>query len=229
MPTAESWVDDVEKRLRKMGKRAHHGPSYVGTDLEFWSVSTPNFRAMTKDLAAELPQSWEICADALWQRPVYDMRILAILLAAHHSKQFQKSHWTLLTGWLKESAGWAMVDTLCCEALAPLLEKYPELADKTGSWPRSKNLWVRRASLVAFCVPLRHGQSSERAFDHSAQLLADRDPMIVKAESWILRSAIKHFRPDVENFLTEHDAELAPMIMREVRRKLDTGRKNIKK
>jgi 3-methyladenine DNA glycosylase AlkD len=229
MPDLQSWVVDVESRLRNLGKREKHGPGYVGTDLEFWSVSTPNFRALIRQIADDLPQSWEVCADALWQRPIYDVRILAILLAANHAGQFRKTHWNLLAGWMKDASGWAMVDTLCCEALAPLLKNYPELADKTGTWPRSRNLWMRRASLVAFCVPVRHGELSERAFNHAAALLEDRDPMVVKAESWLLRSATKHFKSEVESFLRSHESEMAPLILREVRTKMATGRKTNKK
>jgi 3-methyladenine DNA glycosylase AlkD len=219
------WVAAVESRLKALGKRAHHGPSYVGTTLDFWSVTIPNIRRLVRDLAADLPAPWDDCAQALWERPVYDLRILAILLAAHHHPSYQKKHWTLLTGWLQESEGWAMVDTLCCDALAPMLITYPDLAAKTRSWPRSKNLWVRRASLVIFCVPVGKGQFAEQALDHAAQLLADRDPMIVKAESWILRTALKHFRTDVDAFLTAHESACAPLILREVRTKLTTGRK----
>jgi 3-methyladenine DNA glycosylase AlkD len=194
--------------------------------LEFLCVSTPNLRRITAELDESLPTDWETAADRLWQRPLYEMRILALLLASRHQRDFRSSHWTLFTRWLKDAAGWAMVDVLCCEVLAPLLIAHPALVAKTDPWPRSKNLWVRRASLVAFCVPLRQGLYADPAFEHAVALLADRDSMVTKAESWVLRAAIKHFRPRVEAFLEEHDDELAALARREVRTKLITGRKN---
>lgn len=49
--------------------------------------------------------------------------------------------------------------------------------------------------------------------------------MIVKAMSWALRELIPWDSQAVTTFLTEHDAELAPRIKRDVQNKLLTGLK----
>ncbi len=59
-------------------------------------------------------------------------------------------------------------------------------------------------------------------------LADDHDPMIYKAVSWGLRSAISTNRKDVEKFLHDYSQVLKPAVIREVRTKLDTGRKAAK-
>jgi 3-methyladenine DNA glycosylase AlkD len=49
--------------------------------------------------------------------------------------------------------------------------------------------------------------------------------MITKAISWVLRSLVKHHRSEVENYLDTHEESLPRIAVREVRVKLDTGRK----
>ncbi len=57
-------------------------------------------------------------------------------------------------------------------------------------------------------------------------LVSDRDDMVVKGMSWALRDLLKRNRQAVEQFLEEHESELASLVKREVRCKLTTGRKN---
>ena len=57
-------------------------------------------------------------------------------------------------------------------------------------------------------------------------LLSDRDDMVVKAMSWVLRELSKPHPDVVRGFLRTHETELAARVLREVRNKLDTGVKN---
>jgi len=60
------------------------------------------------------------------------------------------------------------------------------------------------------------------------ELADDHDPAIYKAVSWGLRSAIATNRKEVEKFLHNYSQVLKPAVVREVRTKLDTGRKAMK-
>src|SRR5690606_959747 len=97
--------------------------------------------------------------------------------------------------WLNELKGWAEIDTVCTGKYSrteipaqwlswdPLLKKFA----------RSKNIGKRRASLVLLCAPLRYTQASDladRAFDNILHLTGERDVLITKAISWLLRSMI---------------------------------------
>ncbi|MFC1707543.1 DNA alkylation repair protein, partial [Planctomycetota bacterium] len=97
-------------------------------------------------------------------------------------------------------------------------------------WARSKDRWWRRAALVS-TVPLnmrsRGGSGdTKRTLAVCRFLIDDRDDMVVKAMSWALRALIGHDRTAVVQFLQQHESRLAARVLREVRNKLTTGRKN---
>ena len=56
-------------------------------------------------------------------------------------------------------------------------------------------------------------------------LVDDRDDMVVKALSWALRELAKRDPTSVVRFLQEEDERLAARVRREVRAKIETGRK----
>lgn len=56
-------------------------------------------------------------------------------------------------------------------------------------------------------------------------LVDDGDPMVVKALSWALRALAVRDAAAVRAFLEQHRARLAALVLREVRHKLETGRK----
>lgn len=60
-------------------------------------------------------------------------------------------------------------------------------------------------------------------------LADDHEDMVVKALSWALRQLTDHDPAAVADFLDRHDAVPASRVKREVRTKLKTGYKNVKK
>jgi 3-methyladenine DNA glycosylase AlkD len=96
-------------------------------------------------------------------------------------------------------------------------------------WAGSADRWRRRLALVA-TVPLnsraRGGQGdTARTLRVCAALVDDRDDMVVKALSWALRELSKRDPRSVAAFLREHELRLASRVRREVKTKLETGRK----
>ncbi|MBU0691347.1 DNA alkylation repair protein [bacterium] len=225
------WAASVEQRLRKLSSSnmPPGGAAYLGTDIEFLNVRAPDMRKLARELCEDLPAEWRNCAQALWEIKIFDVRNLAVELAVRHKKDFQKSDWNRFKPWLDESVGWAMIDRLTTDLYADLLDCFPDYAGKCLTWSKSKNLWLRRASLAVFCRPARKGQFIEQSFANLKRLASDPDPMVYKAVSWLLRNLTKTNRRQVEAFLKDHESVLAKLVLREVRTKLETGKKNPKR
>jgi 3-methyladenine DNA glycosylase AlkD len=62
-----------------------------------------------------------------------------------------------------------------------------------------------------------------------AHFAAERQPMLAKALSWALRSAVAHDPAAVRAFLVRHRDTLPKLVLREVTTKLDTGLKQRKR
>ncbi|MBK7651308.1 MAG: DNA alkylation repair protein [Flammeovirgaceae bacterium] len=94
---------------------------------------------------------------------------------------------------------------------------------------KSKNIQKRRASLVLLCVPLRkpdNEELAEVALQNIERLKGEKEILITKAISWVLRSMIKHYHKRVSTYLTENKTTLPAIAVRETMMKLKTGRKN---
>jgi 3-methyladenine DNA glycosylase AlkD len=67
---------------------------------------------------------------------------------------------------------------------------------------------------------------ARRTLDICRRLAADGDDMVVKALSWALRELVVWDPEAVRRFLDDHHEVLAARVRREVRSKLETGRKH---
>jgi 3-methyladenine DNA glycosylase AlkD len=93
----------------------------------------------------------------------------------------------------------------------------------------SANVSRRRAALVLLTGPVAKRDDArleQLAFDVIDRLAADRDPLITKAVSWLLRSLTKLHADAVADHLDANEARLAPIAVRETRTKLRTGTKS---
>jgi 3-methyladenine DNA glycosylase AlkD len=127
-------------------------------------------------------------------------------------------------------ADWGSVDAFGCSVSGPVWRRggLPDAA--VQRWAASPDRWWRRAALVS-TVPLnlrsRGGTGDPgRTLDICRRLAADGDDMVVKALSWALRELVVWDPEAVRGFLDDHDGVLAARVRREVRSKLETGRKH---
>jgi 3-methyladenine DNA glycosylase AlkD len=128
---------------------------------------------------------------------------------------------------------WSDVDCFGC-FVGGVAWRSGRISDReVARFASSADRWRRRAALVA-TVPLNaksRGATSAtgeaaRTLAVCAQLLDDRDDMVVKAMSWALRELAKRNPLAVREFLSAHSERLAARVRREVANKLTTGRKS---
>jgi len=159
-----------------------------------------------------------------------ERRFIAYELVAHHPAASGSLRRSNLEELARGMSSWGAVDCFACYLAGPAWRE-GRLTDETvHSWARSPDRWWRRAAAVS-TVPLnnrtRGGTGDARRTLAVCRILAaDRDDMVVKAVSWALRELAKRDAAAVRSFLRRHGSTLSARIMREVRNKLDTGRKN---
>jgi DNA alkylation repair enzyme len=126
-------------------------------------------------------------------------------------------------------SSWDEVDSFACYLSGPAWRER-QVDDKTiMAWARSGDRWWRRAALVS-TVPLNvksrggHGDT-RRTLRICSLLVADRDELVAKAMSWALRALAKHDAEAVREFVKKNQSRLPALVRREVRHKLETGRK----
>jgi 3-methyladenine DNA glycosylase AlkD len=125
---------------------------------------------------------------------------------------------------------WASVDSFATKVAGPAWRagRVPDMVVR--AWAASEDRWWRRTALVstvALNQKSRGGTGdAPRTLDICERLVGDRDDMVEKGLSWALRALAVRDPGAVRAFLDRHADGLGARVRREVRNKLETGRKS---
>jgi 3-methyladenine DNA glycosylase AlkD len=226
--------------LRSAGdppSRAPRNDSYGSSGHLYYFVRVPVRRTIARSwLAAHRSASAsDVLAliESLFQGESHEEKTLAAILLAYHRGARESAGPKHVERWLDQLSGWAEVDTLCASVFSA--------EDLLGGWTtwralirrlaRHASVHKRRAALVLLTGPVRSSPDArlaELAIETIERLQAERDILITKAISWLLRSLATQHRASVARYLAVHEATLPGVAVRETRTKLATGRKSRK-
>jgi len=208
----------------------------IRRDLRTLSQPTaPSIRAVRRQYSSALkersPKAVLETAEALIENGDFLARFVAFELIVGRQDVLRLVNDSLVERWAKGLADWGSVDMFGV-TLAGVAWREGCLSDaRVMKWARSRDRWRRRLALVA-TVPLnsraRGGRGDiRRTLSVCRTLVDDRDDMIVRALSWALRELSKREPATVRRFVREEESRLASRVRLEVKRKLETGRKNL--
>lgn len=190
-------------------------------------------REYSRRIAKAAPQDVIALSLRLMQQPEHTFRWVAYELIAYHKPALRSLDEQTLLRLGEGMDRWDAVDVFAPYLSGPAWRE-GQIGDAViHGWARSADRWWRRAALVstvALNIKARGGRGDvPRTLEVCRLLVHDRDDMVVKALSWALRSLITHDPDAVRDFISVHQAALPARVLREVRHKLDTGRKNPKR
>lgn len=204
MPAPGELADALERELAERGtpERAEKERSYLKSELAHVGASVPQVRAAATRLHRDHPdlghEQLIAVAKALWETPVHERRLAAIELLDLRSGALTDQDLPLLERLLREARTWALVDPLAVNVVGALLDRLPAaVGARLDAWSDDSDLWVRRASLLAYLRGLRRGEGDFDGFAGKAdRMLEERERFIRKAIGWVLRDTAKR-RPDL--------------------------------
>lgn len=223
--TAAQLAKQALRILKQSGnKKDAEGAKYYFKKYEkvfFFGVKAPLQREIERKLFASVKSEWDVSdalefCEILVRHPMHESKNTGILLLSRYHRKFDKSLFRVAEKWLRndDCASWALVDLLSPLILTPLILQYPGLIPRLERWSGSKNLWLRRASVVTFIPLARRGQLQDRAYNVVLALRNDKDDLIHKATGWLLREAGKADSERLKHFLQKHGAGLPRTTIR---------------
>lgn len=205
---------------------------YVGTTSVVYNVSVPKRREIAKVWAKEhknVRQDELIhLVDLLFCGISHEEKSLASLILGRFPKQLAALEARWLDAWMGRLSGWAEVDSFCDEIDVWLRADVAKRVSLLAKWNKDMQIEKRRASLVVLCSSVRNDDSkglSDLSFSFIDALKSEKHVMITKAISWLLRALIRYHKADVARYLKENASSLPSIAIREVTRKMETGRK----
>jgi 3-methyladenine DNA glycosylase AlkD len=234
------YHQELVRQIKKQAAEANvalqtQADRYVGTLKPCYMFRTAVFHEIIQDWIkrhADLTLTEYVdLLNSLSQGATYNEFIsIGVLLGAwpQMRKALEPHH---LDVWLDHAQGWAEVDTICQSNFTAreMLCHWKEWKSLLVSFSKSDNVHKRRASLVLLTRPLRESADprlARLAFANLDRLKTEKDILVTKAVSWLLRALIKYHREEVETYLRDNADSLPKIALRETRNKLTSGRKS---
>jgi len=207
---------------------------YLGTNKIFHGFNTPQIVGLAKKIIKEnnLDEIKTIdLLDSLYQNGTTytEIAVAAIVLGLSKSllEKFNPNHLDL---WLNYTCGWAENDVLCQSNFTSeiLLSNWSAWEKILKQFNQNSNINKRRASLVLLTKSLSQSDDqrlSKLAFENIDNLKSEKEILITKAVSWLLRSLVKFHKDEVLIYLRTNQDKLPKIAYREAMSKALTGRK----
>jgi 3-methyladenine DNA glycosylase AlkD len=218
----EEIVSALERALRAEGsrERAEAERRYLRSDLDHIGASVPQVRSA---VARELPRTKirtadELLAavDALWTRPVHELRLAASVALQRHHRLLAAQHLPAIRVLIGEAGTWAIVDVLADKAAGAIVRRESEAAvGHLERWAVEPDLWVRRSALLATLPSVRAGALPDAFWRYADPLLDDPEWFVRKALGWVLREHARRSPGEVAAWIGPRAARASPVTLRE--------------
>ena len=223
----------LEKHRRS---RAHSqaNDSYLGSGHYYYDVSVPDRRKLARAWLKENKRisvsEFLAVLESLYHARSHEEKTLASILLAYNRTGRRTIGPRQLNAWLDNLVGWAEIDSLCQSVFTAeeILANWNEWGQFIRALARDKNINKRRAALVFLTAPVRNSKDKRLvtlAFETIERLQAEREIIITRAVSWLLRSMVDRNKRAVGAYVSENRLALPAIAVRETTRKLATGRK----
>jgi 3-methyladenine DNA glycosylase AlkD len=229
-PDAIQMTADV--RAAGSAQRAASEQNYLKSTLEFSGTAVPATRAIITTWRRAHPdltggRLTELAA-ALWDGPVFECKIAAVILLTDRHALLQARDAALVEQLLRTSGTWALVDGLAADVMGSLVQRFPELLATLDRWATDDDFWIRRSAMLALLVPLRRGDLTqfERFGGYADAMLAEREFFIRKAIGWVLRETAKRQPDAVAAWLAPRAGRASGVTMREAVKWLPAGQRD---
>ena len=210
------------------------GQKYLGTNKKYHGFKTKQMGNLAKKIVKENKLNKDQILkllNSLYQKNTSYTEIvlgpMILSLSPETLKDFDPKHLDL---WLNYTCGWAENDILCQSNFTSeiLLSNWQNWKNILKEFNQSTNINKRRASLVLLVKSLQQSDDSRLsvlAFQQIENLKSEKEILITKAVSWLLRSLIKFHQSEVLDYLAKNKDTLPKIAYREAFSKATTGRK----
>ena len=224
------FLTQLKRNARSTGR--FNLSRYLGTDHSVCNISVPQRRDIVSSwVKLHRDASKEDIVnlvDLLFDGKTHEEKSVAAMLLGRYERHLVTLEERYFDRWIGKLQGWAEVDSFCDEIDLWLRADQINRVTVLTRWNTDAQIEKRRASLVVLCSSVCSDDSKELrdlSFAFIDARKGEKHVMITKAISWLLRALIKYHKADVTGYLKKNIATLPRIAVREVTRKLETGKK----
>lgn len=219
-------------------ERAVQEKRYLKSPFKFFGVSLPatekiakEFRKANKDIGCKYVLE---LSKKLWNSEYHDEKRLCLRILQFYPEHLDLSIMPLLENMLMQAPTWDLVDDISIHLVGTVLEKDKKAYGYLKKWSKSKNFWMRRASLISQILLFRQDMGGKKLFfEFAERMVSEKEFFIRKAIGWGIREMSKANTEVALRFLMKIRDRASGLTLREGAKRLpDKQRKlvlNIKK
>jgi 3-methyladenine DNA glycosylase AlkD len=231
----DDLVQETVKRLRGLSdpNRIEKAKQNYATSMRVLGVTVPKIRPiiqeLTKRFKSSPPEEVIRFAQQLNQTRILEAQQIAIEVLDKHKKAREGLALEEILTFGEGMDNWVSTDYFAGLLAGPAWRDGRIPDEVIHDWATSEDKWWRRAAVVctvALNQKARGGTGDAIKTLKVCEIVAeDEDEMVAKGLSWALRELAKRDADPVIEFLNQHENILPKIVVREVRRKIETGRK----
>ena len=198
-------IEQIRKKLIRLRdkKRAIREKGYLKSPYEFYGVSLPNVRLISKEMKnIEFNHALKLI-DKLWNSGKHEEMWLALHVLAYHVKEHGAEAWKFMMKRLSKAETWDLTDEMSGHVLGPILAGDTSLINEIKKLSESKNPWLRRISIVTSGNLIRDNKI-DLTLRLAEKLVYDENIYVQKGAGWMLREAGKKNRLAIRKFILTH-------------------------
>lgn len=206
------------KNIKDYSKFHKDGKAHIGIATPLVrKIAFKNFKEV-KNL--EKKQIFSLC-EKLLKTDGSGYQDIAFDWAFRIRRQYQKEDYKIFESWIKNYVNtWGGCDDLCTHAFGEFIYQFPEFLPQIKKWTKSNDKWFRRASAVVLIYSLRKGKNLKNAFDVAKILSRDKEDLVQKGYSWMLKEASNLHQKEVFDFIVKNKKLMSRTALRYALEKL---------
>lgn len=229
-------LKEIKNSLEELSeaKRLEYAKKSHPTNMHLIGVSVPNLKIVLKELKVQtknysIKDKLEL-AKTLINQDVFELQQMAYEYLDSNKKVLKNLNKDDIDDLGHNLDNWLSVDYFAALIVGFAWREGIISIDYVKKYFKSDNFWIRRIPIVATVAlnqKARGGKGdSEQTLEICELAIDDHNEMIVKALSWAIRELIKVDKKPVFEFVEKNNDRLHKKVLREVRNKLETGKKN---
>jgi 3-methyladenine DNA glycosylase AlkD len=226
--------DEMTKRCEALADEAYlkNALALIPTDWKMIGVRTANVRKLASEYAGKINGKKDFGELIKYLDEAFLQRNLTLVslgfdILNKKIKLLEPNVLKNVKKWVPSVSDWAVADGMAIIITGKLLEQNLINLNDLSFLKIHPNIFGRRIYLASMVLPIRKGTCDIAFFLSEIELyIRDKNKYIYKAVSWVLREGTKKFPKQISAFLEQHAEELHSSVVREVRNKLDTGKKS---
>ncbi len=185
-------VGHENKKAAEIDKRYHKYDGYRSLGIKAGALDKllKRYKAEIRKLSC---QETFMLAQILYKNKIEDMILAGNFVLQNKMDCIGKSQLLFLDKALDNFHSWSTIDDFCIDVLQPILLKYPDNTLRfLKKWNQSKNMWKRRASVVAFVRKIgESGKFTDVVLKLCGNLIYDKEDLVRKGVGWALKDNMR--------------------------------------